>query len=232
MRSHHEGHRRERLGWLRAAVLGANDGLISTASLVVGVSAANLDPGGVMLTGMAGLVGGALSMAAGEYVSVSSQADSERADLARERDELARLPESELKELTNIYVSRGLTLPVAEEVARQLSAHDALGAHARDELGITDLSRARPLQAALASALAFSAGALLPLVMIMVAPHESLTVWVSASTLLALVALGALSAKLGAAPMLRPALRVGLWGAVAMGATALIGSLFSVAGPL
>jgi vacuolar iron transporter family protein len=232
MRSHHEGHRRERLGWLRAAVLGANDGLISTASLVVGVSAANLDPGGVMLTGMAGLVGGALSMAAGEYVSVSSQADSERADLARERDELARLPESELKELTNIYVSRGLTLPVAEEVARQLSAHDALGAHARDELGITDLSRARPLQAALASALAFSAGALLPLVMIMVAPHESLTVWVSASTLLALVALGALSAKLGAAPMLRPALRVGLWGAVAMGAPALIGSLFSVAGPL
>jgi VIT1/CCC1 family predicted Fe2+/Mn2+ transporter len=232
MRSHHEGHRRERLGWLRAAVLGANDGLISTASLVVGVSAANLDPRGVMLTGIAGLVGGALSMAAGEYVSVSSQADSERADLARERDELARLPESELKELTNIYVSRGLTLPVAEEVARQLSAHDALGAHARDELGITDLSRARPLQAALASALAFAAGALLPLVMIKIAPHESLTVWVSASTLLALVALGALSAKLGAAPMLRPALRVGLWGAVAMGATALIGSLFSVAGPL
>jgi VIT1/CCC1 family predicted Fe2+/Mn2+ transporter len=232
MRSHHEGHRRERLGWLRAAVLGANDGLISTASLVVGVSAANLDPGGVMLTGIAGLVGGALSMAAGEYVSVSSQADSERADLARERDELARLPESELKELTNIYVSRGLTLPVAEEVARQLSAHDALGAHARDELGITDLSRARPLQAALASALAFAAGALLPLVMIKISPHESLTVWVSASTLVALVALGALSAKLGAAPMLRPALRVGLWGAVAMGATALIGSLFSVAGPL
>lgn len=232
MRSHHEGHRRERLGWLRAAVLGANDGLISTASLVVGVSAANLDPTGVMLTGIAGLVGGALSMAAGEYVSVSSQADSERADLARERDELARLPESELKELTNIYVSRGLTLPVAEEVARQLSAHDALGAHARDELGITDLTRARPLQAALASALAFAAGALLPLVMIKVAPHESLTVWVAASTLLALVALGALSAKLGAAPMLRPALRVGLWGAVAMGATALIGSLFSVAGPL
>lgn len=232
MRSHHEGHRRERLGWLRAAVLGANDGLISTASLVVGVSAANLDPTGVMLTGIAGLVGGALSMAAGEYVSVSSQADSERADLARERDELARLPESELKELTNIYVSRGLTLPVAEEVARQLSAHDALGAHARDELGITDLSRARPLQAALASALAFAAGALLPLVMIKIAPRDSLTVWVSASTLVALVALGALSAKLGAAPMLRPALRVGLWGAVAMGATALIGSLFSVAGPL
>jgi vacuolar iron transporter family protein len=228
MRSHHEGHRRERLGWLRAAVLGANDGLISTASLVVGVSAANLGAHGVMLTGMAGLVGGALSMAAGEYVSVSSQADSERADLDREREELAQLPESELKELTNIYVGRGLTLPVAEEVARQLSAHDALGAHARDELGITDFSRARPLQAALASALAFASGALLPLVMIQLAPHDSLSAWVFGCTLLALVALGALSAKLGAAPLLRPALRVGLWGAVAMGTTALIGSLFAV----
>jgi vacuolar iron transporter family protein len=228
MRSHHEGHRRERLGWLRASVLGANDGLISTASLVVGVSAANLDIHGVMLTGMAGLVGGALSMAAGEYVSVSSQADSERADLDREREELAQLPESELKELTNIYVSRGLTLPVAEEVARQMSAHDALAAHARDELGITDLSRARPLQAALASALAFASGALLPLLMIWIAPRESLSFWVSACTMLALVALGALSAKLGGAPLLRSALRVSLWGAVAMGTTALIGSLFAV----
>jgi vacuolar iron transporter family protein len=228
MRSHREGHRRERLGWLRAAVLGANDGLISTASLVVGVSAANLDTKGVMLTGMAGLVGGALSMAAGEYVSVSSQADSEHADLEREREELVQLPESELKELTNIYVGRGLTLPLAEEVARQMSAHDALEAHARDELGITDLSRARPLQAALASALAFASGAVLPLVMIHLAPRASLSAWVSGCTLLALVALGALSAKLGGAPMLRSSLRVGLWGAVAMGATALIGSLFAV----
>lgn len=229
MRSHHaELHGGNGLGWLRASVLGANDGLISTSSLLVGVASANIATEAVLLTGLAALVGGALSMATGEYVSVSAQADAERAELDRERAELARTPEAELQELAGIYVQRGLTRPVAEEVARQLSAHDALGAHAREELGITAHSRARPLQAALASALSFSTGALLPMLVVLVAPRGTVAAWLFGCALLALMALGALSAKLGGAPMLRPALRVALWGAAAMGATALVGSLFAV----
>lgn len=227
MRLHREIHSSERHAWLRASVLGANDGLISTASLVVGVAAANASLEAVLLTGVAGLVGGALSMAAGEYVSVSAQADAEGAELARERQELAQLPEAELKELTNIYISRGVSRPVAEEVARQLTAKDALATHAREELGITDQTRARPLQAAAASALSFAAGALLPLGIVRVAPRAVLPLWVFGSTLLLLVALGALGAKLGGAPMLRAAVRVAVWGAAAMAATALVGRLFA-----
>jgi len=223
---HTELHRTEHIGWLRAAVLGANDGLISTSSLVVGIAAAQAAREPILLAAWAGLVAGALSMAAGEYVSVSSQADTERADLARERKELATTPELERAELAGIYVSRGLTPALADQVAAQLMAHDALGAHARDELGMSESSRARPLQAALASAAAFGAGALPPVVLAWLAPLAGLGVTLVATTLVLLAGLGTVAARLGGASLGRGALRVTFWGAVAMGCTALVGRLF------
>jgi VIT1/CCC1 family predicted Fe2+/Mn2+ transporter len=229
---HREFHRIERVGWLRAVVLGANDGLISTASLVMGVSAAQLGTGAVITAGLAGLVGGALSMAAGEYVSVSSQADSEGADLARERQELAEAPEAEHRELAGIYVQRGLSRDLAERVATELTAHDALAAHARDELGITEGSRAKPVLAAGASALSFASGALLPLLLALSWPAAQRSAAIFVGSLLMLMALGALGARLGGAPRLRAALRVGFWGVVAMGITGLVGRMFGVDAPL
>lgn len=225
-RAHAEHHRTERIGWLRAAVLGANDGIVSTASLLVGVAAAGGDRRQLLLVGLAGLVSGAMSMAAGEYVSVSSQADSEHAELALERAELAAQPEVERRELAAIYTARGVEPVIAAQVAVQLMAHDALGAHARDELGITSTIRARPVQAALASAASFSGGALLPLVTSVVAPQEDIIAWVAGTSLLFLVALGALAARVGGAPAPRAALRVGFWGALAMALTAAVGALF------
>jgi VIT1/CCC1 family predicted Fe2+/Mn2+ transporter len=224
--SHSELHRGEQIGWLRAAVLGANDGLISTSSLVVGVAAAQAARDPVLLAALAGLVAGALSMAAGEYVSVSSQSDAENADLARERRELAANPESERAELTGIYVARGLSPELAAQVADQFTAHDALTAHARDELGISEFTRARPIQAALASAAAFAAGATPPVLLVIFLPPTILTAVVVGSSLLLLLALGALAAQLGGAPRVRGAARVAFWGAVAMACTALIGRLF------
>lgn len=224
--SHPELHRTEHTAWLRAAVLGANDGLISTSSLVVGVAAAQAGRDPVVLAALAGLVSGALSMAAGEYVSVSSQADTEQADLARERHELATKPESERAELKGIYVARGLTPDLAAQVADQFMAHDALAAHARDELGMSDVTRARPIQAALASAAAFAAGASLPLVMALLIPLRVLAPIVAGSSLLLLVVLGGLAAQLGGASRVRGAVRVAFWGAVAMACTALVGRLF------
>jgi len=224
--AHRELHRTEHIGWLRAAVLGANDGLISTSSLIVGVAAASTGRPAVLLAGMAGLVAGALSMAAGEYVSVSSQADTEAADLARERRELATAPEAERAELTAIYVSRGLTPDLAAQVVEQLSAHDALGAHARDELGLSEATRARPVQAALSSALAFAVGAAPPVLIAVFAPMAAVAAAVSASSLLLLVALGGTAARLGGASIAAGAARVAFWGAVAMGSTALVGRLF------
>jgi VIT1/CCC1 family predicted Fe2+/Mn2+ transporter len=224
--THREFHRAEHIGWLRASVLGANDGLISTSSLVVGVAAADPTREAVLIAGLAGLVAGALSMAAGEYVSVSSQADTERADFERERRELAEQPEFERAELAGIYQRRGLTPELAEQVADQLMAHDALGAHLRDELGMSDVSRARPLQAALASAAAFSVGAALPVCLAALLPVARVPVAVSASSLALLGALGAAAARLGGAPLARGAARVVFWGAVAMACTALIGRLF------
>lgn len=226
-RRHHEVHRSQRVGWLRAAVLGANDGIVSTASLIAGFAASGADTRSVLLAGFAGLVGGALSMAAGEYVSVASQADTEKADLAIERKELAQYPEGELRELTGIYVKRGLDAELAARVARQLTAHDALAAHARDELGITHEQRARPLQAAAASALAFAAGAALPLAIAALVPAHKLTVVMVPVSLACLAALGALAARAGGAPLLRGALRVTVWSALAMLATMLIGRLFA-----
>lgn len=223
---HREFHRTAHIGWLRAAVLGANDGLISTSSLIVGVAAAQTEKGPVLLAGLAGLVAGALSMAAGEYVSVSSQADTEQADLARERRELAADPAAEHEELAGIYRARGLSAALADQVARELAAHDVLAAHARDELGMTESSQARPLQAALASAAAFGAGALPPVLLVALLPLGVVTSSVAGVTLVLLLALGALAAKLGGAPLLRGSLRVGFWGAVAMGVTALVGRLF------
>jgi VIT1/CCC1 family predicted Fe2+/Mn2+ transporter len=228
MKHHSETHRVDRIGWLRAAVLGANDGLISTSSLIVGVAAAQADSAGILVAGLAGLVGGALSMAAGEYVSVSSQADSENADLARERRELATAPEAEHRELAGIYVARGLTPELADQVATQLTAHDALGAHARDELGITDLTRAQPLTAALASAGSFAVGAALPLLLALLLPAAQLTTAIFSSTFVLLLALGALAARLGGAKLLRGALRVAFWGVIAMAATGIVGHLFGV----
>ena len=216
------------MGWLRAAVLGANDGLISTASLIVGVAAANSGPGAILVAGLAGLVGGSLSMAAGEYVSVSSQSDIEQADIARERRELATAPEAERRELAGIYVARGLTPELADQVATQLTAHDALGAHARDELGITDLSRAQPMTAALASAASFAVGALPPLLMALVVPAAQVTPVIFGGTLLLLLALGAFAAHLGGAALWRGALRVAFWGVAAMGVTGLVGHFFGV----
>jgi VIT1/CCC1 family predicted Fe2+/Mn2+ transporter len=223
---HVETHRSERIGWLRAAVLGANDGIVSTASLVVGVAAAEATRHDVLVAGVAGLVAGALSMAAGEYVSVSSQADTEQADLAKEKRELAASPEAEEDELTTIYVKRGLTSDLSRTVARQLMAKDALAAHARDELGLTEELAARPLQAAMASAATFSVGAGVPVLMIVVSPAGSLVVVVSVVSLLCLVGLGALAASAGGAPVLRGAMRVVFWGALAMAVTAGVGKLF------
>ena len=224
--AHREWHRSERIGWLRAAVLGANDGIVSTASLVVGVAAANAARQDVLIAGVAGLVAGALSMAAGEYVSVSSQADTEAADLARERHELATAPEAEKAELIAIYESRGLTPGLARQVADQLMERDALAAHARDELGLSEATAARPLQAALASAVSFGVGAALPVVISAVAPTAWLARFVTASALILLIVLGAVAARVGGAAMGRGAVRVAFWGALAMAASALVGRLF------
>jgi VIT1/CCC1 family predicted Fe2+/Mn2+ transporter len=225
-RTHREEHRTERIGWLRAAVLGANDGIVSTASLVVGVAAASSGRNEVLVAGIAGLVAGAMSMAAGEYVSVSSQADTEGADLARERSELATMPENELDELTGIYVARGLEPALARQVAEQLTAKDALAAHARDELGISETMAARPVQAAFASAGTFAVGAALPLLVVLLAPESSLVYTVSLASLVCLALLGVLSARTGGAPVLKAALRVTFWGALAMALTAAVGALF------
>ncbi len=221
-----ERHRTDSIGWLRAAVLGANDGLISTSSLVVGVAAAQQERGAILLAAMAGLVAGALSMAAGEYVSVSSQSDTEKADRAREAEELRTLPESELDELTRIYEGRGLTPELARQVAVQLTAHDALGTHLRDELGLHPGVLARPIQAALASAGSFAVGAALPALLAAFLPLAAMSWVIVGSSILLLLALGALAAQLGGAPRWKGALRVAFWGAVAMGATALVGRLF------
>ena len=223
---HPEWHRTERVGWLRAAVLGANDGIVSTASLVVGVAAASASAGDVLVAGVAGLVAGAMSMAAGEYVSVSSQTDTEQADMMRERKELAADGESEISELAAIYVGRGLELPLARKVAEQLMAHDALGAHARDELGISEISTARPVQAALASAASFAVGAAMPLLTAVVAPTRVLMIAVIATSILLLALLGGLGAYVGGAPVKKAAFRVSFWGVLAMGLTAGVGALF------
>ena len=223
--SHRETHLIERIGWLRAAVLGANDGIISTASLVVGVAAAATSPGEVLVAGVAGLVAGAMSMAAGEYVSVSSQADTENADLARERRELAEQPESELDELTAIYVARGVAPDLARTVAIQMTQKDAFATHARDELGLSDHVVARPVQAALTSALTFAVGASVPLALAAFPPAASIASVVSGGSLVCLAALGALGAWVGGAGILKPTLRVTFWGAFAMAATAAIGAL-------
>ncbi len=226
---HAERHRTDRIGWLRAAVLGANDGIVSTASLVVGVAAASLSQGNILLTGIAGLVAGAMSMAAGEYVSVYSQADTENADLSRERAELAADPAAEQRELTAIYVGRGLAPDLAQQVAEQLTLHDALGAHARDELGISEVLSARPVQAALASAASFAVGAALPLAVAALAPAQHLIAWVSAMSIVFLAVLGGVSARAGGASVLKGAWRVTFWGALAMAITAGVGALFGAA---
>lgn len=225
-RLHRENHLVERIGWLRAAVLGANDGIISTASLILGVASAAASRNDILLTGVAGLVAGAMSMAAGEYVSVSSQSDTEHADLAREKRELADDPVFEREELAQVYVARGVEESLAREVSRQLMAKDALGAHARDELGISEITTARPVQAALASAATFSVGAAAPLVLVMVSPSSVLIPIVSAGSLLFLSLLGAVGAKAGGAGLLKPTIRVTFWGAFAMGLTAGIGAVF------
>jgi VIT1/CCC1 family predicted Fe2+/Mn2+ transporter len=226
---HRERHRSDRIGWLRAAVLGANDGIVSTASLVVGVAAAEATRQDVLIAGVAGLVAGAFSMAAGEYVSVSSQADTEQADLRRERHELATQPQAEEDELAGIYVGRGLEPELARTVARQLTASGALAAHARDELGLTDELAARPLQAALASAATFAVGAALPILAILVAPVSALAVTVAGASLVCLIVLGATAAYVGGAPILIGAGRVTVWGVLAMLATAAVGRLFGTA---
>jgi len=229
-RRHSERHRTDRIGWLRAAVLGANDGIVSTASLVVGVAAASASHGNILITGVAGLVAGAMSMAAGEYVSVHSQADTEAADLSRERIELQTDPIAELRELAAIYVNRGLEDGLAQQVAKQLMQHDALGAHARDELGISDSMGARPVQAALSSAASFAVGAALPLAVTALAPAAGLMYWVPGASLVFLAALGALAARVGGAPAAIGAWRVTFWGALAMGITASVGALFEAVG--
>jgi VIT1/CCC1 family predicted Fe2+/Mn2+ transporter len=225
-KKHQERHRTGRIGWLRAAVLGANDGIVSTASLIVGVAAANPSPGEVLVAGVAGLVAGAMSMAAGEYVSVSSQADTEKADLARERKELDRDEPFERRELAAIYEVRGLDPALAAQVAQQLMAHDALGAHARDELGISEHLTARPVQAAFASAGASAVGAALPLLTVLVAPELRLVPVVFGSSIIFLTVLGVLAARAGGAPVMTSALRIVFWGAIAMGLTAAVGALF------
>jgi VIT1/CCC1 family predicted Fe2+/Mn2+ transporter len=225
---HTERHRTHRIGWLRAAVLGANDGIVSTASLVLGVAAAGASSKNILIAGVAGLVAGSLSMASGEYVSVSSQADTENADLDREQQELAADPDHEHAEMTAIYVERGLDAELASEVATQLMAHDALGAHARDELGISESMTARPVQAALASAATFAAGAVLPLVVVLLSPTSSVLWIVAASSFVFLSLLGALAGRIGGASVFTAAMRVALWGALAMAVTAGVGALFGV----
>jgi len=229
-RRHLERHRTTRIGWLRAAVLGANDGIVSTASLLVGVGAAHVAHANLLLTGVAGLVAGAMSMAAGEYVSVHSQADTENADLARESAELRHDPASEHRELAEIYVGRGLDPHLADQVATQLTAHDALGAHARDELGVSQALAARPVQAALASAGSFALGAALPLAVTVVAPQSQLLAWIATTTIVFLAGLGVVAARTGGANPWRGAWRVTFWGALAMTITAGVGTLFG-AGP-
>jgi VIT1/CCC1 family predicted Fe2+/Mn2+ transporter len=225
---HREYHRAERIGWLRAAVLGANDGAISVASLVVGVAAGGAPKSGILLTGAAGLVAGAMSMAAGEYVSVRSQADTEEADIAREKRELATEPEHELEELTAIYERRGLDRPLARRVAERLMSVDALAAHARDELGITETLRARPLQAAFASAVSFVAGAIVPILAALLAPSARIAEVSSVTALITLVILGGTAAYAGGASVVKGAMRVAFWGALAMGLTAGVGKLLGV----
>ncbi len=229
LKIHDESHAVARIGWLRAAVMGANDGIVSTASLIVGVASASADKGGVLVAGMAALIAGAMSMAAGEYVSVSSQSDTEKADLARETKELAEVPEAELEELAGIYQARGVTRETALEVARQMTAHDALAAHSRDELGISEHMAARPIQAAAASAATFTAGAAAPLLVVPLTPAEMIVPVVGVVSLLCLAVLGALGARAGGAPLGRSVLRVTFWGAFAMVATALVGKLFGAA---
>jgi VIT1/CCC1 family predicted Fe2+/Mn2+ transporter len=226
LRQHPESHLVSRIGWLRAAVLGANDGIVSTASLIVGVAAAAAAQSDVLIAGIAGLVAGAMSMAAGEYVSVSSQADTEHADLARERNELSKDSATEHAELANIYVKRGLEPNLARQVADQLMTKDAMGAHARDELGISEITTARPIQAALTSAATFSVGAAMPLLAVLVSPTGYLVPIVSAASLIFLAFLGAIGAKAGGANVLRATARVTFWGALAMALTAGIGALF------
>ena len=228
-RLHSENHLVSRVGWLRAAVLGANDGIVSTASLIVGVAAANASASNVLVAGVAGLVAGAMSMAAGEYVSVSSQSDTEQADLAREKGELATQPDFERQELAQIYVKRGVEPTLALQVAGQLMAKDALGAHARDEFGISEVTTARPIQAALTSAAAFSVGAAMPLAMVLVSPAAWLAATVSVASLLFLAVLGAIGAKAGGANVLRATVRVTFWGALAMALTAGIGAVVGTA---
>ncbi len=225
-RRHTERHRTDRIGWLRAAVLGANDGIVSTSSLVLGVAAADASHANILITGVAGLVAGAMSMAAGEYVSVHSQADTESADLSRERAELQANPAAEERELTAIYLARGLEPTLAQQVAKQLMSHDALGTHARDELGISITMSARPVQAALASAASFAAGAVLPLAVAALASSAALIAVVSATSLLFLALLGATAARAGGASMGAGAWRVAFWGALAMAITAGVGALF------
>ncbi len=225
---HSEFHRSHYIGWLRAAVLGANDGLVSTASLIIGIATAHAAHGTILLTGVAGLVSGTMAMAAGEYVSVSSQSDTENADLARERVELETDQDHELLELTEIYIKRGLTPELARQVAVQFTAHDALSAHARDELGITETLNARPIQAALASAATFAIGAALPLLVVLLAPTTLTVPYVAIMSLLFLAGLGAIAAKVGGARILLGMTRVAFWGALAMTATAGVGSLFGV----
>ena len=226
---HIESHRTHRVGWLRAAVLGANDGIVSTASLIVGVAAAESGRGGVLVAGIAGLVAGAMSMAAGEYVSVSSQSDTENADLNRERKELAADREHEHAELAAIYVGRGLDADLADQVATQLMAKDALGAHARDELGISETLSARPVQAAMASAATFAIGGVLPLLVVLMVPASALVWTVSGSSLFFLAILGSLAARAGGSPVWRATARVTFWGALAMALTAGVGALFGAA---
>jgi vacuolar iron transporter family protein len=229
MRRHRERHRTQRTGWLRAAVLGANDGILSTSSLVLGVAAAGASTQSILLAGVAGLMAGAMSMAAGEYVSVSSQADTERADLDRESKELASNPEAEHAELTAIYVQRGLDAALASKVATQLTRHDALGAHSRDELGISEALTARPVQAAMASAATFAAGAAMPLAMVLVFPPARVMWGVAIGSLLFLAILGLLAARAGGSPIFASVARVTFWGALAMAITAGVGGLFGVA---
>jgi len=229
LRVHPESHLVSRIGWLRAAVLGANDGIVSTASLIVGVAAAAAPRGDVLIAGIAGLVAGAMSMAAGEYVSVSSQSDTEKADLARERKELSANIESERRELADIYVKRGVDRDLARQVAEQLMAKDALAAHARDELGISEITTARPVQAALTSAATFSVGAAMPLLMVVVSPVSMLVPIVSVASLGFLALLGAIGARTGGANVLRAMARVTFWGALAMGLTAGVGALVGTA---
>lgn len=226
-RVHPESHRTVHIGWLRAAVLGANDGIVSTASLVAGVAAANASHASIMTTAVAGLVAGAMSMAAGEFVSVYSQADTEKADLARELEELENSPGAEHRELTAIYVRRGLDHQLADQVAKRLMAHDALGAHARDELGISETLSARPLQAAMASAGSFAVGAAMPLAVVLLAPQQSLLYWTLATAIFFLALLGAAAAAVGGTPLFKSAVRVAFWGTFAMAVTAGVGAIFN-----